>query len=105
MSYKFLKLYKDLKNICNLILKVYAPNTIVKIEQIEPNIKDFQLHFEISEVTFRNNDKIQCRIVDDTGIVDAYFDRFGNKLDKGGVYLMTHLNCAIVGNRLRVEMR
>ncbi len=62
------------------------------------------MYFEIVEAT-KNGDKINCRIVDDTGIVNAYFDRFGSKLKVGGVFLMTHLKSCLIDSHIRVEMR
>lgn len=75
-----------------------------KIEQLEPTLSNFQLYFEIESVGDRSGDTLNCRIVDDTGIVQAYFNRYARKLDIGGVYLMTNLKCCLVDGSLRVEM-
>jgi hypothetical protein len=40
--------------------------------------------------------------VDDTGIIDACFDRYIDKLDKGFAYLMTNLQCGLIDGHPRV---
>lgn len=74
----------------------------MKIEGITPSSSDFDLYFEIDEILARDADKIACRLVDDTGIIDAAFNRFSNKLERGGCYAMTNLNAVIVDSRIRV---
>jgi hypothetical protein len=46
-----------------------------------------------------------CQIVDETGIVNACFNRYIDKLEIGGVYLMTNLKCGIQNSHLIVEMQ
>lgn len=81
---------------------MYVLLEIVKIEGIIPSSSDFDLYFEIDEILARDTDKIVCRLVDDTGIIDACFNRFVNKLERGGCYAMTGLNAVVVDSRMRL---
>lgn len=73
-----------------------------KICDLNPYATDFSLEFEICEIVTKSKGIIVCRIVDDTGIVDACFDKFPDKLDKDKVYKMQNLKCNVVDGHLRV---
>lgn len=77
---------------------------LAKINRLTPNSNHFDLLFELTQITNRSKDTLNCRIVDDTGIIDAQFNRHIDKLESGFVYLMTNLQVQIANGRLLVIM-
>lgn len=63
----------------------------VEIANLGPGKSGFRLLFEIVEEIGREETILRCRVVDETGIVNARFDKFVARLEVGGVYIMTDL--------------
>ena len=84
--------------------KVFFFLKLVKIDRLTPTAKDFDLLFELTEVKSKSGGVMECRIVDDTGIIDASFNKIIDKLEAGKVYLMTNLTTQLKNNRLQIIM-
>ncbi len=48
---------------------------------------------------------MKCQLVDETGMVTAFFDKHMNYLKESYVYQIDHLKCKVVDNHLMVVMR
>ena len=51
-----------------------------------------------------NDEDITCQIVDETGIITAYFNQYAKFVSKGSVYELVNLRCNVVDHHLRLEM-
>ena len=80
-----------------------GPN-LVKISELTPASKKFNLLFELIEISSRDNTNLHCRVVDDTGIANACFNHYSEKLEAGVVYHMTNLKCKVVNSHLQIQM-
>ena len=84
--------------------KPHASSPPIKIASLTPAHKNFTLLFELIEIESRTDHELRCRIVDDTGIIDACFNKYAQKLEDGIVYEMTNLKCKVINSHLQVKM-
>jgi hypothetical protein len=81
----------------------------VKISELTPTTKgELSLVFEVHEVLKRTQvegkEVVSCRVVDESGIINAYFDQFANKFTEGNVFELQNFRCRVVDHHLRLEM-
>ena len=76
----------------------------MKINKLNPLQTDFDLLFELTQITSKDQGILKCRIVDDTGIINAIFDSHIDKLEAGVVYHMTHLKAELNQGSLQIVM-
>lgn len=86
-----------------------SANQTVKIADLSPSSKkDLTLVFEVNEVLDRpqaeGKEAVLCRVVDETGIITAYFDQYAAKFTVGTVFEIQNFKCRVVDHHLRLEM-
>lgn len=80
----------------------------ITISELTPNTKGkFTLKFEVAEVAtpLTNSEQVECKIVDETGCIDAFFNNFGKYIKVGGVYELISFKCKVVQHSMRVQLR
>jgi hypothetical protein len=79
----------------------------LKIKDLNPSTRgEYTLVFEVAEVVSRHkeSDSIACRVVDETGVINAYFDQYSEFVKEGGVYELKNFRCKVFEHHLRLEM-
>lgn len=79
----------------------------VKIADLTPTTKgDLSLTFEVAEILEKSQggDQMTCKIVDETGVINAYFDQYVKFIVEGSVYEIINFRCKVVNHYLRLQM-
>lgn len=77
----------------------------MKIADLTPATRgDLSLTFEVAEILEKSQDgeQITCRIVDETGVIKAYFDQYVKFVAEGSVYEIINFKCKVVNHYLRL---
>ncbi len=48
---------------------------------------------------------MRCRVVDESGVIDAYFKQYGKFIKEGSVLELKDFRCQVVDHHLRLELR
>lgn len=62
------------------------------------------MHEVLTLTQLEGVETVLCRVVDETGIITAYFDQFASKFTVGSVFEIQNFRCKVVDHHLRLEM-
>lgn len=72
-----------------------------------PNTKrGHTLIFEVVKVLELSKDgqQVECRVVDESGIITAFFDQYGKYITEGSVLELTDFKCRVIDHHLKLLM-
>ena len=80
----------------------------IEIAQLNPTTpRGLSLIFEVVEVLSRsdNQQKVWCRVVDQSGVITACFDEYGQFIKAGSVIELQSFKCQVVDHHLLLTLR